>query len=112
MDPCSRVSDFLGQSTRKKKNKISWILSCLALQKKQDEKEAMQAEVKTVKMEGRMGWGGNVQKKKPESIKKDKRENPVPVCMCACKLLSASGSMKYKEATNTSPLVGTEEERV
>lgn len=65
MDLCSGVSDFLRQSTRKKKEKkIScWILSCLELQKEQDEKEAKQAEVKTVKMEGRMGRGGNVQKK-------------------------------------------------
>lgn len=43
--------------------------------------------------------------------KKDKRENSEPVCMCACTLLSASGSMKCKEAPSTSPLTGFEKEK-
>lgn len=65
----------------------------------------------------REGWAGVGMYKKKARVYKKKRQKGescacVPVCMCACKLLSASGYMKYKEATNTSPSVGIEEERV
>lgn len=54
------------------------------------------------------GWAGvGMYNKKPKSLwKKKKKGESEPGCMCACKLSSASGSMKYKKAANTSPLAG------